>query len=294
MSVVGELMAYLVSGSSGFIGANLCLKLALYDEVYAVYHETPPALTYPSNIHPVPFSRIGELAGLRGIDTVVHCAAVHPNSLPKPPSMEKYVHVNCLLTKKMAEVANSLSVRQFLYMSTISVYGDVKTSCLDEGTPFFIPGAYGTSKYMGELIMKEVSTAHKRISLRLPGVVGRSSCNAWLCGVKQRALNNLPIELYNPDALFNNLTDIDEIARFVNLLPGTSGPEYDVLNMGTSEPVTVLEAVKRLIELTGSKSTIELSGLSRDSFYISTEKLSNEYGFIPVKTIDCISRYSVE
>jgi len=287
-------MAYLVSGSSGFIGANLCLKLALYDEVYAVYHETLPALTYPSNIHLVPFSRIGELAGLRGIDTVVHCAAVHPNSLPEPPSMEKYIHVNCMLTKKMAEVANSLSVRQFLYLSTISVYGDVKTSCLDEGTPFFIPGAYGTSKYLGELIMKEVSTAPKRLSLRLPGVVGRSSRYAWLCGVKERALKNLPIELYNPDALFNNLTDIEDIVRFIRQFPRYAGPEYDVLNMGTSEPVTVLEAVKKLLELTGSKSTIELSGLSRNSFYISTEKLVKEYGFIPGKTLDCISRYSLE
>lgn len=287
-------MAYLVSGSSGFIGANLCPRLALYDEVYAVYHDTPPAPTRQSNIHHIPFSRIGELAGLRGIDTVVHCAAVHPHSPPEPPCMEKYIQVNCMLTKIMAEVANSLSARQFLYLSTISVYGEVHTSCLDEETPFFSPGAYGTSKYMGELIMKAVSTAPQRLSLRLPGVVGGASQYPWLCGVKQKALKHAPIELYNPDAPFNNLTDITDIVRLIRQVSKCPGPEYDVLNVGTSEPVTVLEAVKKLLELTGSRSVLKRSNVPRNSFYISTEKLFKEYGFIPGKTIDCISKYSME
>ncbi len=287
-------MAYLISGSSGFIGAGLCQKLALNAEVFAVYHNTPPVLIDKSNIQLVPFSRINDLKGICGIDTVIHCAAVHPNSLPEPPSVEKYIQANCMLTKILAEVANSLSVRQFLYLSTVSVYGDVRAGCLDEESPFLHPGAYGTSKYMGELIVKEVSMAPKRLSLRLPGVVGGSSRHAWLCGVKQKALSNLPICVYNPESLFNNITTVSDIIRFIKRLSASPINGYDVVNLATSEPVTIMAAVKKMIDSMGSKSMIEVSDAIRESYYISTERLSNKYRFTPSTTLDSIVRYSAE
>ena len=287
-------MAYIVTGSSGFIGSNLCRKLALNSEVYAVFNNTPPSFSECSTIHCVPFSRINDLIGIRRIDTVVHCAAVHPNSPPAYPDMEKFFHVNCMLTKKVVDVANALLSRQFIYLSTLSVYGVVRADRLDEDTPFYAPCAYGISKYMGELIVKESSSAPNRLSLRLPGVVGVSSRYPWLSRVKYKALHNMPIELYNPGASFNNLTDIDDLARFIRHYSNGSHPGYDVLNLATSEPATVLDVVENMLELTGSKSTIELPDILRSSCSISVEKLSKKYGFIPCSTMDCVSRYSTE
>jgi len=287
-------VAYLISGSSGFVGNALCQKLAEHDEVYALYHATPPEFSCRTNIHPISLAGIGELLPADTIDTVIHCAALHPHSPHQLTGSEQYLRVNCDLTQQMAEIANAHAVRHFLYMSTIAVYGDAKCGCLDEGSPLYHPGPYGASKYLGELIVREVSTAPLRLILRMPGIVGASSRYPWLCRVKEKALQHQPITIHNSDARFNNVTDTDEIAKFILHILGSAGPECDVVNFGASEPVSILEAVMEIIASTGSRSTVEDLGPTGQSFYISTKKLSEKYGFTPQKTLDCIARYAAE
>jgi len=286
---------YLVTGCSGFIGGNLCRYLAVYGEVFAVYHNQPPlALEGGANIQLVPLAQLETLIRHAPFDMVIHCAAVHPCSGLNAPAYQEYLRVNGELTGRVAEAANRLSAKVFLYLSTILVYGDVTTGCLDEKAPFNVPSLYGASKYLGELVVQEVCTASASLCLRLPGVVGRSGLHAWLCGVKQRALHDQPIRIYNPESLFNNVTDIDDIVRFIRHLPDHLAQPFDHLNMAASAPLPVIDAVSMMLGAIGSKSRITVVNDNRNSFVISTSKLQEQYGFYPVKTADAITRFSME
>lgn len=288
-------MKYLVTGCSGFIGGNLCRRLATYGEVFAVYHRQPPlALEGEANIRLVPLAQLETLIRHAPIDMVIHCAAVHPRSGLNAPAYQEYLWVNGELTGRVVEVANRLSATVFLYLSTISVYGEVTTGCLDEKTPFNAPDLYGASKYLGELVVQEFCTASASLCLRLPGVVGRSGLHAWLCGIKQRALHDQPITIYKPESLFNNITDIDDIVRFIRHLPDHLAQPFDRLNMAASAPLPVIDAVSMMLGAIGSKSRITVIDDSRNSFVISTGKLQEQYGFFPVKTADVIARFSME
>jgi UDP-glucuronate 4-epimerase len=288
-------MKYLVTGCSGFIGGNLCRRLAAYGEVFAVYHHQPPLLLEgETNIRLVPLAQMETLIRHAPVDMVIHCAAVHPHSGLTPPAYQEYLRVNGELTGRVAEIANCLSATVFLYLSTISVYGAVTVGCLDEKTPFSAPGLYGASKYLGELVAQEVCTASACLCLRLPGVVGRSGLHAWLCGIKQKALHDQPITIYNPRDLFNNITDIDDIVRFIRYLPDHLVQPFDCLNMAAAAPLPVVDVVSVMLATIGSKSRITVVNGISNSFVISTGKLQEQYGFSPVKTEDAITRFSME
>lgn len=288
-------MKYLVSGSTGFIGANLCNMLAGQGQILALYHQRPPAQTaYDASIRHIHFDELGLLHTQAPLDMLIHCAALHPNSADAPLTPKKYFDVNCEITRRVAETAQRLQARYFIYLSTISVYGDVDADCLDEETSFINPGVYGTTKYLGEMIARDSCGAATCLSLRLPGVIGGAARHAWLCDVKRRALQNAPIVIYNPYARFNNITDVHDIARLVEHVSRRSGVESDVFNIATSQPLTVMDAVQTVIKLTGSRSVIELANDVRHSFCISTEKLSKKLGFTPTTTQDSLVRYSLE
>ena len=88
----------------------------------------------------------------------------------------------------------------------------------------------------------------------------------------QSLLDEQPVEIYNPTAPFNNVTDLDEIDRLIGHLVrqgielGTS-----VVNLASTRPVAVDEAVQLLKRAVRSNSPIQLREVSQPSFQISTD-----------------------
>lgn len=145
----------LVTGSSGFIGSWF-LK---YFE--SVYH----------------FSRFSylkddlEVLCLDNIDVVVHCAAIVHQMKGAPEDL--YQKVNVQYPFELAKKAKESGVRQFVFLSSIKVYGEEHSDAYNEDTPCHPQDPYGKSKLDAEnLLLSLESTGFKVAILRIPVVYG--------------------------------------------------------------------------------------------------------------------------
>ncbi len=294
-------MRILITGSGGLIGRFLTQAfLAQGHAVAAVYRTTPPKLEGPSSrlrLIQVDLSKgLEELApaeGLEPADVIVHAAA-HTHLIPHSTAGD-YVHANLLGTLNLIDYANAVTPRCFVYLSAMSVYGDVTVGELDEDTPLNRPELYGASKYVAELIVREAGGAFPVLCVRLPGVVGRGYFTPWIGTMLRAAMRHEPLRIYNSEAPFNNLVDLQEIARFLAhvIERGTAG--CDLVNLAASEPMRIRDVVGLLRSLTRSRSEVlVMDRAQKRSFVISTARLRDRLGFQASTTQDMIRRYVAE
>src|SRR5450759_613844 len=146
----------LITGANSFVGTNF-RKYSRYKDVDEIsLHETKP-----EDINFVEY------------DVVLHLAAIVHQSKKIPES--EYFHVNRDLCLRTAESAKKTGIKQFVFLSTLKVYGDfVQNSELrNENSKCFPDDAYGRSKYEAEIVLKKLEDVDFTISIiRLPVVYG--------------------------------------------------------------------------------------------------------------------------
>lgn len=113
---------------------------------------------------------VREDVSFKGADVVVHCAAiVHKR---EGEYRDEYENVNFLLTKKLADKAKAEGVSQFIFMSTMAVYG-VAEGEINENTPTEPKTLYGKSKLKAEkYVMSLNCDSFKTAVIRPPMVYG--------------------------------------------------------------------------------------------------------------------------
>ncbi len=147
-------MRILLTGAEGFIGRNL---------------------RQSTSCETVTFSFSGgdiDTIDFRGIDAVVHLAALVHRMVP--PEEREYFRINRDQTLLLAGRAKEAGVRQFLFMSTVKVYGETSgESCLNEQTPCFPSDPYGRSKLEAEKGLRALEDEHFAVTIvRTPIVYG--------------------------------------------------------------------------------------------------------------------------
>lgn len=109
-----------------------------------------------------------------GYDSVFHVAGIAHVS-EKKVSMPVYDAVNRKLAIEVATLAKEARVRQFVFMSTMSVYG-LNTGRITSSTPATPTTKYGRSKYQAEEeLLKLREEAFKLAIVRPPMVYGKES-----------------------------------------------------------------------------------------------------------------------
>lgn len=113
---------------------------------------------------------------LRKFDVVLHCAGIAHNAT-KSANDDQYFAVNYELTEKMAQVARQAGVNQFIYMSSMIVFGNTSLSGeINQDTPLRPENAYGKSKLAGEDALKKLVNENFKVSIiRSPMVYGPKS-----------------------------------------------------------------------------------------------------------------------
>jgi nucleoside-diphosphate-sugar epimerase len=112
-----------------------------------------------------------------GYDVVFHVAGIaHVSSDPKMEDL--YYKVNTDLTIETAKKAKAEGVKQFIFMSSIIVYGDSSSSkrVIDSNTVPTPSNFYGNSKLQAEEGIKNLESDYfKIVVLRPPMIYGRGS-----------------------------------------------------------------------------------------------------------------------
>lgn len=111
---------------------------------------------------------------LIGVDIVIHTAAiVHKKETKINESI--YFEVNTKLTKFLAEKAKMSGVKQFIFFSTMAVYGDVRGE-ISNRTVYSPTSLYGKSKLAAEEILQELNSNYFNVAIVRPPMVYGPKC----------------------------------------------------------------------------------------------------------------------
>lgn len=107
-------------------------------------------------------------------DSVLHLAGiVHQKETES--NRELYYKVNRDLAFETAKKAKEAGVKQFIYFSTMSVYG-LLTGVIDENTPENPTNAYGKSKLEGEKLVKTLEDETFKVAIVRPPMIYGEGC----------------------------------------------------------------------------------------------------------------------
>ncbi len=155
----------LITGKGSYIGSNFKKYLAEYPEQYKVEELDMLDETWKKH----EFSKY---------DVVYHVAGL-AHSTPDESQRELYYHVNTDLTYEVAKKAKEEGVKQFIFMSSVIVYGSGeigKDRVITKDTPLTPDNFYGDSKKQAEIKIKPLEAENfKIVILRPPMIYGPGS-----------------------------------------------------------------------------------------------------------------------
>lgn len=169
----------LVTGATGAVGP--LVVAACHDAGYSVRTlslGSNPVGIWPEDVE----TRIGDVtdlsavqAAMKGVDAVVHLAALLHIVNPPPALQEEYVRINVGGTKTVVAAAIQANVRRIVLFSTIAVYRASGERILTEDTPPNPDTFYARTKLDAERIVLEAKGLDGRqigTVLRLGAVYG--------------------------------------------------------------------------------------------------------------------------
>ncbi len=266
-------MKILVTGGAGFIGAHLTKKLmARGDEVVIIddfndYYD--PKLKrdrvatflkdyklkiYEGDIRDEKFCN--KMFRAEQFDKVVHLAARAGvrNSILDP---RLYTDVNVMGFVNLAELSVKYKIKNFVYASSSSVYGNNKKTPFSENDPVDHPiSPYAASKKATELLAHTYSHLHKLPTTGLRfftvyGPWGRPDMALFL--FTQAILEKKPIKVFNYGKMSRNFTYIDDIVSGV-LTVLDANLKYDIINIGGDKEETLLRFIEVIENNLGLKA----------------------------------------
>ena len=151
-------------------------------------------------------------------DVIFHVAAI-VHQKEKPEMEELYYRVNRDLTIALANKAKNAGVKQFIFMSTLSVYGLVgtvgKEVMINKDTPCRPNSFYGKSKLEAEGLLERLQNEDFKVAiLRVPMIYGPN------CPGNYEQLRRITDKTPIFPSINNNrsMIFIDNLSEFVRLL----------------------------------------------------------------------------
>ena len=182
-------------------------------------------------------------------DVVFHVAGIaHVSSDPKMEDL--YYKVNRDLTIETAEKAKAEGVKQFIFMSSIIVYGDSSSSkrVIDRNTVPTPSNFYGNSKLQAEEGIKDLETADfKIVVLRPPMIYGKGSKGNYpkLANMAKK------IPVFHDIDNERSMLHIDNLCEFIKVM--INHEETGLYFPQNKEYVKTSDLVRTIAEVHGKK-----------------------------------------
>ena len=271
-------MAILVTGGAGYIGSHMVIELVenghdvvVLDNLVTGFREAvnPAAKFIEGDVSDD--ATLDTVFSENKIDAVIHFAGsiVVPESVTNPL---KYYGNNTAASRTLIEACVRHGVKKFIFSSTAAVYGDPEVVPIGEDAVLSPVSPYGTSKWMTELMLRDVAAAHdfSYIALRYfnvagadpEGRTGQSTANAThlikvACQAALGRRSHLSVfgnDYDTPDGTgLRDYIHVSDLAAAHRLALGwlDKGGESGVMNCGYGHGFSVLEVIESVKRVTG-------------------------------------------
>ncbi len=232
----------------------------------------------------------------RAIDVVIHLAA-RAGVRPSIEDPRGYARTNVEGTVNLLEAMVAADVKDFLFASSSSVYGNTRTTPFREDAWVDHPiSPYAATKKAGELICHTYSTLHEmRIAaLRFFTVYGpRQRPDLAIAKFTRMLEAGHPIPIYGDGTTRRDYTFIGDILDGIigalgwvrEQKPGT----YDVFNLGESRTVALSELIGILEKATGHSAKLDYQAMQPgdvDQTYADISRAREAFGYAPSTPIE--------
>ncbi|HLC47954.1 MAG TPA: NAD-dependent epimerase/dehydratase family protein [Candidatus Norongarragalinales archaeon] len=267
-------MSILVTGGAGFIGSHLCE--ALLDQgkqVVCVDNFDPfyPKERKMANLAPIRkkenfiFKELDILDGhLKGLmsdyspEGVVHFAA-RPGVRPSVADPFIYEEINVRGTLNVLEAATNFGVKNFVFISSSSVYGNCPRMPWKETYEPLPASPYGASKLAGEAYVRSYSELYglNASCLRYFSIYGpRQRPDLAISKFTDCILNKRPIQMFGDGSSRRDYTYITD-AVSATLAALRKKFRFEVFNIGNSNPVQLARLINLLEQNLNRKARVK-------------------------------------
>lgn len=271
-------MAILVTGGAGYIGSHMVIELVenghdvvVLDNLVTGFRDAvnPAAKFIEGDVSDD--ATLDTVFSENSIDAVIHFAGsiVVPESVTNPL---KYYGNNTAASRTLIEACVRHGVKKFIFSSTAAVYGDPEVVPIGEDAVLSPVSPYGTSKWMTELMLRDVAAAHdfSYVALRYfnvagadpEGRTGQSTANAThlikvACQAALGRRSHLSVfgnDYDTPDGTglrdYIHVSDLAAAHRHA-LAWLDKGGESGMMNCGYGHGFSVLEVIESVKRVTG-------------------------------------------
>lgn len=193
-------------------------------------------------------------------DVIVHLAAragVRP-SLKEP---KLYTETNINGTLNLLELARNYEIKQFVFGSSSSVYGENEKLPFAEEDPIFHPiSPYAATKAAGEMICHTYSHLFdiRTVCLRFFTVYGaRQRPDLAIHKFSKLIWEGKPIQMFGDGSTRRDYTYVDDIISGVRAAMDYDASMHEVFNLGESETTELSRLIELLEEALGKKAVID-------------------------------------
>ena len=264
---------------------NYKVDLCIYDDTVAIFQENPD------------------------INGIIHFAAYKSvGESVKKPLLYFENNLNSLIN--ILKCADEFKISNFVFSSSCTVYGNPDQIVVTEETPMkAAESAYGATKQMGELIVKEAINCNdsKAILLRyfnpvgahpsaLMGELPLGKPENLVPAITQTAIGKLPVmNVYGSDydtrdgSCIRDYIHVCDIAHAHTLalnylIQNRNETNCDIFNLGTGNGISVLELITEFEKASGIKLNYRI-GPRRPgdviAIYANNDKAKNLLGWAP-------------
>jgi UDP-glucose 4-epimerase len=318
-------MRLLVTGGAGYIGSHTCLELLQAGCEVVVVDNL-------SNSSEESLRRVQELAGkalefhrvdlldrealetvfsCRPVNAVIHFAGL--KAVGESVSIPlRYYRNNITGTLVLCEVMKKHNVRNLVFSSSATVYGDPRTVPITEDFPLGPTNPYGRTKWMIEEILRDLHRADQAWNVALlryfnpvgahpSGRIGEDPNdvpNNLMPYIAQVAVGRLPeLRVFGDDYPTRDGTGVRDYIHVVDLALGhlsaldrlASNPGLLTYNLGTGQGYSVLEVVAAFERASGKQIPYKIVGRRPGdvaSCYADASKAKGELGWSAQRGID--------
>lgn len=268
----------LITGGSGFIGSNLCRKLADNNKILCLDNYFSSDISNISDIYNKSnFSFyekdiIDKLEINEKIDLIYNLACpaspVHYQSNPV-----KTIQTNVVGSINLLELAKKNNCK-ILQSSTSEIYGDPEQHPQNESywgnvNPIGIRSCYDEGKRCAETLFFEYYRIYK-LNIKVVRIF-----NTYGPGMKMndgrvvsnfiiQALKNQDITVYGDGSQSRSLCFIDDLVEGLIKMMNSKKQIVGPINLGSNNEITVLDLAEKIIYLSNSKSKIIFKKLPSD------------------------------